>query len=288
MSEIPGQRAEVIAVPSSNENGRLYRKGAVSSLLDGAVRFALRQLKNRRDDEAVRPRKIALFYVPSDDSQSLLAEFDFCVFPVPLHDLDASDESRKQNRYRREAYEPAIEKGLEVCKREFTGFLQPAIGSRKSAQPLLLPPRNFHLTGGRLEQAFRELTRGGRQWQDWEAAWLERAEVFNHDRLPGFLGKTERQTIFRDARGVVFPCARPTEMHGAQEIDLSAAVLDLREILRSMYRFGAPLPQGFHHDAQLEDGSRFHGARFDCSRKGELPVTGTHVNIYPNDFVRCP
>ena len=54
------------------------------------------------------------------------------------------------------------------------------------------------------------------------------------------------------------------------------------------YRFGTSLPQGFHHDAQFEGGRHFNQTRFDCSREGELLVTASHVNIYPNDYVRPP
>jgi len=45
------------------------------------------------------------------------------------------------------------------------------------------------------------------------------------------------------------------------------------------------LPLGFHHDAQYEYGRAFDDTSFDCSQKGHCLVTGTHANIYPNDFV---
>jgi hypothetical protein len=111
-------------------------------------------------------------------------------------------------------------------------------------------------------------------------------QMFNHEMLPGFLDQKERQLIFRDSRNVVFPCARPTEYHGAHEIDPAAEVRVLRELLRTTYRFGISLPQGFHHDAQFEGGRHFSQTKFDCSRQGEVLVTASHVNIYPNDYVR--
>ena len=98
--------------------------------------------------------------------------------------------------------------------------------------------------------------------------------------------RNERQLIFRDSRNVVFPCARPTEYHGAQEIDPAAEVRVLRELLRSGLSFRHSLPQGFHHDAQFEGDRHFNQTRFDCSREGEISVTASHVNIYPNDYVR--
>ena len=91
--------------------------------------------------------------------------------------------------------------------------------------------------------------------------------------------------IFKDARAVVFPCSRPAEMHGRREIDPAADVNRLRSILQSTYRFGASLPQGFHHDAQFEGGRQFNQTPFECCEKGALLVSGSHANIYPNDFV---
>ena len=112
------------------------------------------------------------------------------------------------------------------------------------------------------------------------------AQMFDRQMLPNFLDYNERQRIFRDSRNVVFPCARHTEFHGALEINPAAEVPVLCELLRTTYRFGTSLPQGFHHDAQFEGGRHFNQTRFDCSRKGELSVTASHVNIYPNDYVR--
>ena len=73
--------------------------------------------------------------------------------------------------------------------------------------------------------------------------------------------------IFKDARGVVYPCSRATEMHGVQEIDPDADAPDLREMLRSTYHFGTSIPHGFHHDAQFEYGRRFDKTRFIAGRE---------------------
>jgi hypothetical protein len=172
-----------------------------------------------------------------------------------------------------------------VYAQELIGSLQRRIESRKSAEPLLLPPVNFQLPDQPLKQTFCELTRGVRAWENAMPEGV-RAVMFDCKLLPEFLDYQERQLIFRDARGVVFPCARPSELHGAQEIDPYAEVSVLREVLRSTYRFGTSLPQGFHHDAQFEGGRHFNQTSFQCSRNGQLLVTASHANIYPNDFVR--
>jgi hypothetical protein len=282
---ITGNHVKVIATASPSYDGLLYREKTVQTLLTAGAQFAVRRLKNRSDDQAARPRRIALFYVPVEDEELLLRAFDFFVFPVPLRELYTFDEHGNQRRHQRAVCEAAIRKGMEVYTRDLVGLLQRRIESRKSHEPLLLPPANFHVGGQRLQQTFCELTRGIRAWANAMPEAVS-PQMFNHEMLPDFLEKHERQIIFRDSRNVVFPCARPKEFHGVQEINPTAEQHVLRELLRTTYRFGTSLPQGFHHDAQFEGGRRFHQTRFDCSRKGELSVTATHVNIYPNDYVR--
>jgi hypothetical protein len=284
VQDLAGPAAKVIASPSSSFDGYLYRKNTVQSLLTAGAQFAIRRLKNRSDDQTARPRRIALLYVPADDQETLIDAFDFFVFPIPLRDLAQYESTGRQRRHDRSVCEQAIRKAIGIFTAQLIGILQRKIESRKSHEPLLLPPVNFHLSDDRLKRAFRELTRGVRAW-DKAMPDTVVAESFDRDMLPAFLRPQERQFIFKDARGVAFPCSRPTEMHGAHEIDSAADVNCLREMLQSTYRFGASLPQGFHHDAQFEYGRHFVQTPFDCCQKGALLVSGSHVNIYPNDFV---
>jgi len=137
-----------------------------------------------------------------------------------------------------------------------------------------------------LQQAFCELTRRTRIWDDAMPDNIV-PEMFDREQLPEFLGHQERQMIFRDARNVIFPCARSSEFHGQlPEIEPESKVAVLQDFLRGVYRFGTPLPDGFHHDAQLEGGRHFDGMSFDCSLNGSILVTASHVNLYPNDHVR--
>jgi hypothetical protein len=285
VQNLAGPTAKVIASPSTSFDGHLYRKTTVQILLKAGAQFAIRRLRNRSDDQTARPRRIALLYVPAEDQDALIDAFDFFVFPIPLRDLAQYDLTGRQRRHDRGACERAIHKAMEVYTTELIGILQRKIEGRKSQQPLLLPPVNFHLPDDRLRQAFRELTRGARAWEKAMPDTVA-AESFDKDRLPDFLRPQERQLIFKDMRGVVFPCSRPTEMHGAQEIHPAADVMHLREMLQSTYRFGASLPLGFHHDAQFEYGRHFDHTPFDCCQKGKLLVSGSHANIYPNDFVK--
>jgi hypothetical protein len=287
LKELAGVYSKVIAVSSASYDGPLYRQATVTILLRAAAEFSIRRLKNRGENQPPRPRRIVLFYVPTDDDEQLLSAFDFFVFPVPLRDLAEFDEAGHQKRHDRLVCEQAIRKAFDVYSRELIGLLQPRIEIRKSSEPLLLPPRNFHLPQRKLQQSFCELTRRTRTWENAMPDGVH-PEMFGHEQLPAFLGYQERQLIFRDARDVIFPCARANELHWRPPDDLQpeSDVRVLQDFLRSIYRFGTPLPDGFHHDAQLEWGRTFDEMAFDCSRNGVIPVTGTHANIYPNDFVR--
>jgi hypothetical protein len=285
IKELAGPYCKVIAVSSGSYDGNLYRRRPIESLLRAAADFSIRRLKNRGEGHLPQPRRIALFYVPADDEQQLLDAFDFFVFPIPLRDLAPFDNSGHQMRHDRDACEKAVRKGFEVYSRELIGALQPRIEGRKSSEPLLLPPLNFHLSGRRLRQVFCELTRRTRTWENAMPDNIA-PEMFDEEQLPGFLRHQERQMIFRDVRNVVFPCARASEFHGQPpEVDQDSDISVLQDFLRSVYRFGTPLPDGFHHDAQLEGGVSFQQMSFDCSRNGSISVSSDHANLYPNDYV---
>jgi hypothetical protein len=286
LKELAGVYSKVIAVSSASHDGPLYRKHPVASLLRAAADFSIRRLKNRGNDQPPRPRRIVLFYVPADDDQQLLSAFDFFVFPVPLRDLADFDEAGHQKRHNRVVCEQAIQKAFEVYSCELIGSLQPRIESRRSSEPLLLPPLNFHLPQRKLQQAFCELTRRTRTWENAMPDGIV-PEMFDREQLPEFLRHQERQVIFRDARDVIFPCARANELHGQlPDVQPESDLTVLQDFLRSVYRFGTPLPDGFHHDAQLEGGRHFHNMSFDCSRNGPISVTASHANLYPNDYIR--
>ena len=286
LKELAGPSAKVVAVPSASHDGPLYRSSVVQTLLRAAGQFSIRRLQNRGADQPPRPRRIVLFYVPSSDDHQLLNAFDFFVFPIPLRGLAEFDEVGHQKRHDRLTCEGAVRLALEIYSLELITWIQPRIESRKSTEPLLLPPRNFHLPHRKIRDFFLELTR---RTQSWENAFPEHtaAEIFEFEQLPGFLDRAERKAMFRDARNVIFPCARATQLHWrVPDLGPESDLTLLQDFLRSTYRFGTPVPDGFHHDAQLEWGADFDEMPFDCSREGAIRVSGKHANIYPNDFVK--
>jgi hypothetical protein len=225
--------------------------------------------------------------VPATDDDLLLKAFDHFIYPVPLRELAEFDDFGRQKRHDRAACEQAVAAALKLYALELVTWIQPRIESRRSTEPLLLPPRNFHLPQQAIESFFLELTRRTRSWEDAAPVGAE-PEIFEHEQLPDFLGHQERLAIFRDARNIIFPCARATQLHWRPpELTPASELALFQDFLRSTYRFGAPLPDGFHHDAQLEWGNEFNHMLFECSREGRVEVSGSHANIYPNDFIRA-
>jgi hypothetical protein len=287
LRNIAGISAKVVTVSSVSHDGQLYRKATVQSLLRSAGQFAVKRLGSQAADAPPSPRRIAIFYVPASDDDLLLRAFDYFIFPVPLRELAEFDELGHQKRHDRNACERAVAAAFEMYNRELVTLIQPRIEGRRPTEQLLLPPQNFHLQHQAIGSFFLELTRRARSWGD--AALAEvKSEVFDHEQLPKFLRPQERLAMFRDARNVIFPCARATQLHGRlPELEPSSEVKLFQDFLRTTYRFGAPLPGGFHHDVQLEWGDEFDRMTFDCSREGRIQVSGSHANIYPNDFIRA-
>ena len=282
---LAGVYAKVIAVPSPSYDGPLYRTQTVRVLLQSAAGFSIRRLRNRGEDQSPQPRRIALFYVPATDQHELIDAFDFFVFPIPLMGLENFDGYGHQKRHDRVECEGAIRRAFGTYTEELIRLLQPRIEQQTSSEPLLLPPLNFHLRQRRLRDAFCELTRRSRTWQNAMPDGIIPG-VFTQEHLPAFLRREERQHIFRDARDVFFPCARRSQYHALPDLPPDPELPVLKDFLRSVYRFGVPLPRGFHHDVQLEGGRHFENMVFDCTRQGQITVSASHASIYPNDYIR--
>lgn len=262
---VVGGWAKVIALPSGKYAGTLYPETLIGDFLRAAAQFSARVHGDSARRGGPRPSDVLLFYVPAEDQENLLSKFDFAVFPVALRDLSGSDSRDKQKRYDGAAYENAFSSALLCADRGKAKRLL----ARSS--PMALPPRNFHLDGGRrIDHEFRLLRDGQRPWS---APWR-----LHQQRSSG------QATAFYDERDVIFPVAR--ELHGTQRtLDSNAGANEFQGLLRSLYRFGVPLENGFHHDVRRRDGHDFSRMPFDCSRQGRVLVSGTHANVYPNDSV---
>ena len=86
---------------------------------------------------------------------------------------------------------------------------------------------------------------------------------------------------------MIFLTAHPAAFDGAtREAGEEALDSELLLRLKGLYRFGAAVPNGFHHDVQYEQGRTLAGVEFECAIMGKVRGNASHANIYINDFVR--
>jgi len=136
LQALAGHFSKVITAPSPPHPGPLFRQSAVDTLLRAGAQFAVRRIKNRSEDQKIRPKRVALFYVPAQDDQLLLEAFDFFVFPIPMRDLADFDNAGSQKRHSRDACEAAIQKALATYRKELIGIVQPCRANNNAASLL--------------------------------------------------------------------------------------------------------------------------------------------------------
>ncbi len=248
---VVGALTKVIAIASRARSQSLYPTDTVQRLMDAAAGHV--------SSRSVSPAELVLFYVRAVDDESLLRAFDFCAMPAPL-DLPLPD------RLSPNLYEQAMKAAYQKISSRLHSDVKNRVAGGRSAEPLLLPPRNFVTNAGRMADEFVKIRRG---LPDWHTCGLQ-----SPARVPG------ASRCFTDSRGLLFKAAAPGAMHG------QARQVPPQQLLRGRFRFGAPLRTGFHHDVSRSDAGRLDNVEFECCEKGPIRASGTHANIYPNDYVR--
>ena len=278
--------ASALGIPSPTSDHGLYSRRLVDSLLNGVTGFAIRR-RTRGPQTPVAPRSIILLYVPASDQERLLQALDFTVLPEPMTALAIRDTDGKQLRHSSERTEEAIAAALRAQSRARASLalVKERISRLSDREAILLPPRNFISEDGPLASKFVELRRGVREWSDRFPDLV--LQELTHDKMSR-IPKDQTRRAFVDRRSLAFLVAHPTAYDGAvRQIEEDASSPEQLSVLRSLYRFGVPLPSGFHHDAQLNDGSKLDSLVMECADLGPVLVSGKHANVYPNDFIRA-
>lgn len=274
----------VISIPTRAQDSGFYRADYIDQLLAASVSFASR--RRATDVQPVTPEFIVLLYVPAADDEGLLNAFDFSAFPIALESLSLWDNRGKLLRNDEETLLRAVRDALSQKNEPWLRLLQvlERIKSRRGQDAFLLPPRNFrsgHDTA--LAEKFREMRRGQRPWDNrFPELVISELKSDTAVRVPE--GKTLR--VFQDVRELLFVPAHPSAYHGAaRELD-EIGRDQARDLLSTLYRFGGPMEDGFHHDVRFPDGRDVGSQGFVCSRRGKLSQKASYANVYPNDFVR--
>jgi hypothetical protein len=228
--------------------------------------------------------RLILLFVNSIDEARLLSGFEHFAYAIPVTAPAHAKAAPSDWRFEPKLAIPAIIRSV----RQLIETDQPPRTLARS-DIRMLPPVNFHCSGGsRLGAVFRAVSGGEIDWATAESGVTLRR--FLHAELPKVIkGGKKHARFYADARGLVFPPADRSGDHGVpREISQDSPIPELQALLRCLYRFGTVLDYGFQHDVQLPGGRLLDRVRFDCPINGAIEVSGTHANIYPNDFVRLP
>ena len=273
-------RTRVINQSSGNDGRHLYTEKTIRALINAVSGFAVRHLRSQTVPPT--PKHILLAYVPADDQERLLAEFEFFVFPVRLSLLANYDENGRQHRHNLKLAEEYVVSSLETAHREFMEIKR-RLSNISDTEPLLLPPKNFRISDTeRMADAFRAMVRQSTSWNN-PVNSIKRVTVTSDD-LWKHVRSGVQKTVLSDTRGLLFP-HDPSEHGRESELPSDCSEDDRKQLMTSSFRFGVPLRDGFHHDVQFA-GRDLNGQRFDCARQGLLELSCSHANVYPNDYVR--
>lgn len=275
----------VTGSPGRKADGPLYPPVYIEGLLRAVSGFTTR----RRSNGPVQPSpaSVSLYYVPAGDDEKLLSAFDFFAMPVPLEPLASWSDRGRQMRH-----------DAQLCVEVMTATYRPSTSGRAALnevsrrlsyesdnESLLLPPDNFLTEDDRLDAVFRQFRKGQRNWCD-RLADLGPTDL-SHEDVPNRINPNQTRHPYVDSRGMAYFIAHKTAYDGnVWQTDEDAGSAELTLAMRSLYRFGASIPQGLHHDVQRSDGRSLGGAHFRCSVKGPISSTEDYANIYPNDFIR--
>jgi hypothetical protein len=273
-----------VTVAFARNDGAMYADdAAIVELGRLACGFAAQGARDARG--VPMPSRIAVAYVCEPGLERLWNVFGHAVWPIPLHHPDWDYANGLHWRHSIEAVNLVIRSAIRAAAAEPIEAMRLRLEAHRSGDVLLLPGRNFHLDAERrLVERFRAFMSDALDVAGVEAGI--RIERFAFERLRPFYlrvgGAGKRFAV--DSRDIVFAKSN----NGQHVVPANAQVTAglVQRTLESRYRFGTPLvPDGYQHDAQLEEGTPFNAEPFDCVIKGPVQISGDHANVYPSDVV---
>lgn len=269
----------VVFQASGNNDAQLYKPATLEALICAVSGYAERQ--RRASQVPPAPEHVLLAYIPSDDDQRLLKEFEFFAFPIRLTRLAEFDYGRQLRHDLRIASDYVLS-SLQLAWPVFAEIKR-RLSSPSEKDPLFLPPKNFWVSEReRMADVFSEFLRQRLAWND-PLLQLSRVNV-THEDLPNNLRPGAHRSVLCDSRGLLFP--HDHSNHGvSRELLEDSSVRDRQLLLRSNFRFGVRLSDGYHHDVQF-CGRDLGGQEFNCAVAGNIRLRCSHASVYPNDYVR--
>jgi hypothetical protein len=276
LSELCGDDGEFVASPLYPSTSGSFRYSEKYS------DYFLRGLSSRieaDDDNQLHDTGFALFYVTHDiETTSRFAEYFFpstLAFPIEWSlDLRSDTLVRQSRNALMRALRVATNKarvGLPWLKKEVT--------EQANRTPLLLPVKNFR--SDFLQDAIRALQSGLSKRSTEEREVIEQTVAQIRKRHP-LEFQAPRSRFFADDREIRF-CIPGRDRHAFAR---PGGEHPYSCVLSGRRRLGAPYDRAFHYDCSRGSGNLKAGF-FGCHEPESMREGNPHLNIAPNDFVRC-
>ena len=273
--------AQYVGAPSPQKDWRgLYKKNDIVETLKLIERESLR----------LKPHRIIVLYVPSNDVENLLRTLDIVCFLSPLkpdgEDLPNGDCGIGW-RHNKSIARNIVDRTIRGALRN-TDALKSEITDRRIS-PLTLPARNFYFPNSHttISSTYQMLALNAHNFQ----CLKDRLPPlrFKRDQLPSqaFKGQQHTDQFFQDRRGRVFPPDLFHARNRPHSTDISTSKPSTA--LRQRYRFGVTVRNGnLHYDVQFERQRKLIKEPMHCAVEGNVLVTGSHANVGVNDVIWVP
>ena len=266
---------------ASRKSGPLYQEASTNALLRETWAEIRRYEENGL--KRIEPSRLVLLYVPDPSARILLDAFGFSCFPIPIQ---VESEQRHLLRRNPNFATQTLKHLVKHIPKENILMLEREISGRMRKTLLLLPPKNFIDPNNHqpLKQWFLDVINDPLELQV-VSQRLTLTPLTNEDvsRLKGGRGRA-----FVDNRNLCFLPADVHQEHGRlRTLEKELPPETIRHWLNGKFRFGIPINgEGFHYDVQKVGKGDLKGVQFECEIQGAVQTENTHINIYPNDFVR--
>ena len=279
--KFPKDKAKFVTSAASQDNNNLYQ-GSPEALLRAAAGFAIRtRCCKAAEWKPVVPGRLVLLYIPSPDQDLLLSAFAHFAFSAPIEEPEGYCGPCRAWRHDPGLVVAPVERAIKRLLEED----QP-LRAMPRDDLRMLPPNNFFCDEGQcLSDGFRSVAVGVANWGDLNRK-LELKQFHVGPLPPQVMNGKKKLRCYVDYRGIAFPPSAVGQYHALpRDISQDAPITELQALLKQLYRFGSVIDYGFHHDAQYPSSKPLNGTKFFCAREGEIHVSTTHANVYPNDVV---
>lgn len=233
----------------------------------------------------ISPSRIVLLYASGAKADKFLEYFDFFCY---CEKINLQSSGNNQSRNNLTLIQENIKNQIQYIQsaNSILKRIEDEVCSRRKRTCLLLPPNNYKIDGGHCIGYYYAMIRSNELDIDRLPNKLS-SKTFNSSNLPRFLSGKSKIVSYIDSRDLVFPPCKDDENHGRMRaMDEVVGVGKIKMALNQLYRFGIPIFDGFHYDVQRENGHSLKNIEFQCVTGGSIVADVSHVNIYPNDFVR--